>query len=132
MTCTQPPFLKKGDTIALVAPARKISREEIAAALSVFEKWGLKVAFSNNLFGEYLRFSGTDEQRASDLQQALDDSHVKAIISARGGYGTLRISDNLDFAGFKKNPKWIIGYSDITVLHNHLHTLGFHSIHGTM
>lgn len=128
-----PPNLKKGDKIGIVAPARKISKEEIQFAVDTFERWGLKAIFSKNLFESEDQFSGSDAQRAEDLQKMLDDDSVKAIISARGGYGTLRIIDKLDFKKFEAKPKWIIGYSDITVLHSHIHqNLGIETLHATM
>lgn len=128
----QPLYLKKGDKIGIVACARKISREEIQPAVDILKSWELEVVLGNNLFNADNQFSGTDNERAEDLQQMLDDSSIKAIISARGGYGTIRIIDLLDFSKFKQNPKWIIGYSDITVLHSHIHNLGFETIHATM
>ena len=130
---TTPPHLKKGDKIGIVAPARKISKEELQIAISTFEKWGLKVVLGKNLFGSENQYSGSDRQRADDLQKMLDDTSIRAIISARGGYGTLRIIDLLNFSSFKKNPKWIIGYSDITVLHSHIHqNLETETLHATM
>ena len=128
-----PPYLKKGDTISIVAPARKIAKAELQFAIDTFKKWGLKVVLGKNLLKIHHQFSGTDEQRTADLQQALDDKNISAVISARGGYGTLRIIDQLNFSKFKKNPKWMIGYSDITVLHSHIHNnFGIQTIHGTM
>lgn len=128
-----PPYLKKGDKIGIVAPARKISREELRPAIDIFSSWGLEVVLGKNIFNQQNQFSGSDEQRAEDLQAMLDDSSVKAIISARGGYGTVRIIDKLNFSLFQKNPKWIIGYSDITVLHSHIHTnFGIETLHATM
>ncbi|MFI5149664.1 MAG: LD-carboxypeptidase [Bacteroidia bacterium] len=127
-----PPYLKQGDTLGIIAPARKISREELAPAMDTFRSWGLKVKTGANLFGSCNQYSGTDEQRLSDLQDMLDDPSVNAIISARGGYGTLRIADRIDFSRFHKSPKWIVGYSDITVLHSLIHAEGFESLHATM
>lgn len=128
-----PPFLQPGDTIGICATARKVSREEMAPAVQLLEKAGYRVVFGNNLFRAENQFSGSDAERASDLQVFLDDPQVKAVISARGGYGTMRIIDCLDFSGFKKSPKWIIGYSDITVLHAHIHRhCGTASLHATM
>ena len=127
-----PTPLKKGDKIGVVAPARKISREEISLAVDLLKSWDLEVVFGKNLFSEQNQFSGSDEERAEDLQTMLDDSSVKAIISARGGYGTLRIVDKIDFTGFKKNPKWVIGFSDITVLHSHIHNFGIETLHSPM
>src|ERR1017187_3825906 len=130
---TTPPYLKKGDTIGIVAPARKISKEEIQFAVDTFAKWGLKVILGENLLGDENQYSGSDEQRADDLQKMLDDNSIHAIISARGGYGTLRIIDKLDFKKFQEKPRWIIGYSDITVLHSHIHqNFEIETLHATM
>ncbi len=128
-----PNKLEKGDKIGIVAPARKISMDEIAASIKVFEGWGLEVILGKNIFARYKQFAGTDEQRAEDLQSMLDDSSIKAIIAARGGYGTVKTLKYIDFKNFLKNPKWIIGYSDITALHAHLNqNIGVKSIHATM
>ena len=132
MNLIQPPHLKKGDKIAIIASARKIALEELGAAISVFKNWGLDVVLGDNLFKQNNQFSGTDAERAADLQTALDDKSIKAVISARGGYGTMRIIDKIDFSGFIKQPKWVIGYSDITVLHSHIHSLGIQTLHATM
>jgi len=132
MDLIQPEFLKKGDKIGIVACARKISKEELQPAIAIFESWGLQVVLGKHVFNANHQFSGTDEERAADLQSMLDDSTIKAVISARGGYGTVRIIDKIDFTTFKKSPKWIIGYSDITVLHSHIHNLGFQTLHATM
>lgn len=130
---TAPPYLKKGDKIGIVAPARKISREEIQFAINAFEKWGLKVVLGKNIFGSENQYSGSDVQRTDDLQKMLDDNSIRAIISARGGYGTLRIIDKLDFKKFCEKPTWIIGYSDITVLHSHIHqNFQIETLHATM
>jgi muramoyltetrapeptide carboxypeptidase len=132
MSLLQPAYLKEGDTVAIVATARKISEEEVQPAVDILKNWGLNVITGKNLFNQYNQFAGTDEERAADLQAALNDETVKAIIVARGGYGTVRIIDKIDFSAFKKNPKWLVGYSDVTVLHSHLHSLGIQSIHATM
>lgn len=130
---TTPPYLKKGHKIGIVAPARKISKEEIQSAIDTFEKWGLEVVLGKNIFGSDNQYSGTDEQRVEDLQKMLDDVSIRAIISARGGYGTLRIIDKLNFKQFQEKPKWIIGYSDITVLHSHIHqNFEIETLHATM
>jgi len=130
---TTPPYLKKGDKIGIIAPARKISKEEIQFAVDTFEKWGLKVVLGKNIFGTENQYSGSDEERAGDLQKMLDDQSIRAVISARGGYGTLRIIDRLDFKKFEQAPKWIIGYSDITVLHSHIHqNFEIETLHATM
>ncbi|MES2592904.1 MAG: LD-carboxypeptidase [Bacteroidota bacterium] len=128
----QPAFLKQSDTIGIIAPARKISREEIQPAVDILNSWGLQVVFGKNLFNAEHQFSGTDNQRAEDLQSMLDNTSVKAIISARGGYGTMRIIDKINFTGFKNHPKWVIGYSDITALHSHIHSIGIETLHATM
>jgi muramoyltetrapeptide carboxypeptidase len=132
MNLIQPPYLRKGDKIAIVASARKISLEEIQPAIDILKIWGLEVVLSKNLFKSDNQFSGTDNERAEDLQMMLDDASVRAIISARGGYGTIRIIDKIDFTKFKQHPKWIVGYSDITVLHSHIHNLGVETLHATM
>lgn len=128
----QPAFLKKGDKIGIIAPARKISKEEIQSAMDIFNAWGLEVVLSKNLFNADNQFSGTENERAEALQIMLNDDSIKAIISARGGYGTIRIIDKIDFTNFKKHPKWIIGYSDITVLHSHINNFGIETLHATM
>lgn len=130
---TRPAVLKPGDSIGICSPARFISQEDIEAALKRIEAEGYYPVLGKNMFSAHHQFSGTDAQRAEDLQTLLDDPNIKAILFARGGYGTLRIIDMLDFTRFKANPKWLIGYSDITVLHSHLHTyLGVESLHATM
>jgi len=128
-----PAYLKCGDNIGIIATARKISQAEIKPAIDKFSEWGLNVVFGKNIFSESNQYAGTDEQRLSDLQQMLDDDSIKAIIIARGGYGTVRIIDKIDFSKFIKNPKWIIGYSDITVFHSHIHqNIGVETLHATM
>jgi muramoyltetrapeptide carboxypeptidase len=128
-----PTYLKKGDKIGIIATARKISETELAPALKIIEENGLIPVLGKNLFHSYHQFSGTDAERCADLQAMLDDNSIKAIIIARGGYGTVRIIDKIDFSNFKKNPKWIVGYSDITVLHAHINKmLGIATLHATM
>ena len=129
---TSPSYLKQGDKIGIVATARLISQEELQPAIDILRSWGLEVVLGKNLFNTNNQYAGTDAERAEDLQTMLDDRSVKAVISARGGYGTVRIIDKLDFTQFKNNPKWMIGYSDITVLHSHIHNLGIETIHATM
>jgi len=129
----RPPFLKKGDTIGIAATARKISEAELMPAITKFREWGFQVLLSEALYAEDHQFAGTDQQRLSGFQKLLDNNTVKAIIIARGGYGTVRLIDEIDFTSFKKNPKWIIGYSDVTVLHSHIHqNFGIETIHATM
>ena len=117
---SSPSFLKKGDKVAIVATARKISSGEISFAINIFESWGLKVTLGKNIFKANHQFAGTDEGRMEDFQQTMDDESIKAIFCARGGYGTVRIIDKIYFNKFKRKPKWVVGYSDITVLHSHL------------
>ena len=129
----QPAFLKKGDKIAIVCTARKISSGEIEAAVAIFNAWGLEVVLGKNLFEINHQFAGTDEQRLADFQEMLNDSSIKAIVCARGGYGTARIIDRLDFSTFIHAPKWIVGYSDITVFHSHIHkNFNIETIHAIM
>jgi muramoyltetrapeptide carboxypeptidase len=117
----QPPFLKKGDTIALVCPSGYIALENVTTCIEQLKKWGYNVAIGNTIGGQRTNyFAGTDEQRLCDLQQAIDNKKIQAILCARGGYGLSRIIDALNFDSLKKNPKWIIGFSDITVLHSHI------------
>jgi len=128
-----PSFLKPNEKIGIVATARKISLEEIQVATNKFNEWGLEVLLGENLFHEDHQYSGTDAERTSDLQQMLDDDSVRAIVIARGGYGTVRIIDHLNFDKFIKNPKWIIGYSDVTALHSHIHQqFNIQTLHATM
>lgn len=116
-----PPLLKPGDKIAIVATARKISREEVQPAAHIFESWGLEVVLSDELFAAENQFAGNDLIRARAFGQQLNDPAVKAIVCARGGYGTVRIIDSLDLSRLDSDPKWIVGFSDITVLHSHIH-----------
>ena len=130
----QPPILKKGDTVAIVAPAGILKNkvEVIEKATKLLESWGLQVVLGENMFNDGKHFSGTDKERAFDFQKALDNPNIKAIWAARGGYGSVRILDTLDFSRFQTHPKWIIGYSDITAFHNHIHNLGVETIHAMM
>lgn len=128
----QPPYLKKGDKIAIVCPAKKLPKS-IAHGISILQQWGLEVVIGKTVAGSYHQFSGTDEERTADLQQFLDDKSIKAIIAGRGGYGTIRIIDKLDFTTFNEQPKWLIGFSDITILLSHaLAELNTQSIHAQM
>lgn len=120
---TIPPFLQPGDTIAIVCPAGYMVREKAQTCIETLQQWGYRVRIGATLGGDSDNyFSGTDEQRLADLQQALDDPAVKAILCGRGGYGLSRIIDALDFTRFRQTPKWIIGFSDVTVLHAQLFT----------
>lgn len=129
-----PPYLKKGDTIAILAPAGilKDKVEVIGKAKELAESWGLKVVYGKHLFNQNNHFAGTDQQRSQDFQEALNNPNIKAIWCARGGYGSVRVLDKLDFSKFQKNPKWIIGYSDITAFHNHINNLGIETLHAMM
>ena len=128
----RPAYLKKGATVAIVSSARKISLKDLHPALELLKKWQLKVIVGKTIGASQDQFAGSDAERAHDFQNALDDPSVSAIWCARGGYGTVRIIDQLDFTQFLKDPKWIIGYSDITVLHSALHKLNCESLHATM
>jgi muramoyltetrapeptide carboxypeptidase len=128
----QPPYLKKGDKIAIVCPAKKLPGR-IDDALEVFNNWGLQVVLGGSVYASENQFAGSDTLRTADIQQFLNDPEVKAIVAARGGYGTIRIIDELDFTAFEQHPKWIVGFSDITVLLSHvLANLNTMSIHGQM
>lgn len=129
----KPPPLNAGDEIRILSTARKITPQEVNPAVQILESWGFKVSFGKHIYAEDRQFAGTDAQRREDLQQALNDPHVKAILCARGGYGTARLLDELDFTAFNEHPCWVAGYSDVTALHNHLHRhLEVCSLHGTM
>lgn len=127
-----PKPLAPGDTLAIAATARKISKAEIEPAIEIFESWGLQVVIADNIGLADHQFAGTDTQRTAAFQRLINQPNIKAIICARGGYGTVRIIDQLDFSPLQQSPKWIIGYSDITVLHSRLHQLGLASLHATM
>ena len=127
-----PEKLKIGDKIGIISTARKITMEELNPAIKTLESWGLKVVLGINLFQEDNQFSGTVEHRTADLQSMIDDNSIKSILCARGGYGTVQIIDAINFTNLKKNSKWIVGYSDVTVLHSHLNNLGIASLHATM
>ncbi|WP_179318864.1 S66 peptidase family protein [Winogradskyella helgolandensis] len=130
----QPPYLKAGDTVAIVAPSGILkSREgEVQQAVALLKRWGLHAVVGKHVFSKSNHFAGTDAERCEDLQNAMDDPTISAIWCARGGYGTVRILDKLDYTEFKKHPKWVVGYSDITALHNQVHNEGFQSLHAIM
>ena len=130
----QPQHLKVGDSVAIVAPSGilKNREKEINQAKELLKSWGLNVVIGEHVFKKDNHFAGTDDQRAEDFQKALDDPSIKAIWCARGGYGTVRMIDKIDFTKFKENPKWVIGYSDITAIHNQLNIEGSESIHAMM
>ena len=128
-----PPFLQKGATIGITCPSGYVSNERVIPAIETLQSWGFRVKVGNTVGNEFHYFSGTDEERIADLQAMLDDPMLSAIIMGRGGYGLSRIIDQLDFSLFKKHPKWICGFSDITVLHQHIHQqLGIATLHSPM
>lgn len=129
----RPPALKKGDTIIILSAARKITEQEIAPVIAVFESWGLKVLKGKTIGQEYNQFAGTDTERLEDLQAAMNNPEIKAIVFARGGYGTVRIMDGIDYEAFMLQPKWLVGYSDYTFLHTHIsNSIGIATLHATM
>lgn len=130
----KPDYLKSGDTIAIIAPSGVLNNrnQAIENAKKLIVEWGLVPIIGKNIYKKNYHFAGNDKQRLEDLQWAFDHENIKAIWCARGGYGSIRIIDQLSFDQFKKYPKWLIGYSDITVLHNKLNNLGFETIHGMM
>jgi muramoyltetrapeptide carboxypeptidase len=130
----QPPYLKAGDTVAIVAPSGilKNREREVQQAVDLLKSWGLHPIVGKHVFSTSNHFAGTDNDRCEDLQNVMDDPKISAIWCARGGYGTVRILDKLNYKKFKESPKWIIGYSDITALHNQVHNQGFESLHAIM
>lgn len=128
-----PPFLSKNDQVQLIATARSVSKLEIKPAIKIIESFGLKVKYNKKLFDEQNIFSGTKKQRIKELQQALNNTNIKAIFFARGGYGSIQIIDDIDFRKFSKNPKWLVGFSDVTTILIHLYQQHkINSIHGPM
>ena len=126
------PFLQKGDLIEIIAPAKRIEEEHVLYAKMVIEQNGFQVKISEHCLGQYNYFSGTLSERIDDLQSSLDDPNVKAILCARGGYGSIQVIDKIDWSSFQSNPKWIIGFSDVTVFHQKLQHDGYSSLHATM
>jgi len=127
-----PQLLKKGDSIAVLAPAKGIEKEFIDFAVETIEKNGYKAIVSENCLGQFNYFSGTIKERVNDLQNAIDNDEIKAILCARGGYGCIQLLDRINWANFIEDPKWIIGFSDVTVFHQHLASLGAGSLHASM
>lgn len=127
-----PPYLAKGDTVGILATARKVDVKSLQPAIKLLESWGLHVVLGKTTTLDNNQLAGADWQRATDLQQMLDNPSIKAIWSAKGGYGTVRIVDRIDFTKFKKNPKWIVGFSDATVLHSHINNLDIATLHALM
>jgi len=127
-----PPYLKKGDKVAITCPAKKLPKP-MTDAIELLQSWGLEVVLGETLGLSFHQFAGDDDQRAQDLQRFIDDDSIKAIIAARGGYGTIRMIDKVVFSRLTQNPKWLVGFSDITVLHTHLYNnFNIQSIHGQM
>jgi muramoyltetrapeptide carboxypeptidase len=128
-----PPYLKKNDKIGIAAPARKITAEELQPAIDLLKNWDLQVVLASNIFDSDNQYAGVVTHRQKGFQELLDDKDIKAIICARGGYGCVRIIDKLDFTRYKMHPKWITGYSDLTVFHSHIHSnYGIETLHSTM
>jgi len=129
----RPPYLRKGDKIAIVSPARSISFEEVHPAIRFFQRYEIEVVLGSYVFSRQHQFAGSDEQRIKDFQHMLDDMQIKAILCSRGGYGTVRIIDKLDFTRFCEHPKWVVGFSDATVLHSHIsRQYGVETLHASM
>ncbi len=127
-----PEYLKKGDTVGILATARKIDLATIEPGIKLLESWGLKVVIGKTIGKEQNQLAGADWQRATDFQEMLDNPTIKAIWAAKGGYGTVRIVDRVNFTDFKKKPKWIIGFSDMTVLHSHINNMDIGTLHAIM
>ncbi|MDR1343187.1 MAG: LD-carboxypeptidase [Prevotellaceae bacterium] len=128
----RPACLRQGDAVGICAPARKVSSDEIRQAVQTMELWGLRVKLGKNLFAEHNLFAGADEQRAADLQALIDDTDVRAVFFARGGYGSARLLQKVDFSKLRTSPKWLVGYSDATAFHLALYRLGVESLHAAM
>lgn len=127
-----PRYLKKGDTVAITCPSKKLS-SPVTEGIDLLKSWGLNVLIGETVDSSYHQFAGTDELRISDFQRFLDDDSVRAIFAARGGYGSVRIIDRLDFSVFTRDPKWVVGFSDITVIHSHIYAnYKTQTIHGQM
>jgi muramoyltetrapeptide carboxypeptidase len=130
----KPENLRIGDTISIIAPSGVLKdyEEYMQKSISLMESWGLNVVLGSTIYESYGHFSSTDINREKDFQDAIDDKKIKAIWCARGGYGAMRIIDNINYDNLLKNPKWVVGYSDITAIHNDIHNLGVESLHGVM
>jgi len=129
----KPDLLKLTNKVGIISTARKISMEEVRPAMDRLKQWGLEPVLGKHLFSEHHQFAGTADERAADLQEMLDNPEIKAILCARGGYGTVQIIDQIDFTKFMEHPKWVIGYSDVTVLHSHIQrNCEIQSLHATM
>lgn len=130
---TIPPYLKLGDTIGICCPAGAVSMQDMQPMLRQLKAWGFNIVLGKTVGSQYGKFSAPDEVRLKDFQVLLNDDSIDAILFGRGGYGLVRIIDKIDFSKFVKQPKWLLGYSDITCLHSHIHSqFGIHTIHGHM
>lgn len=127
-----PALLNEGDEVMIISPASPPSNENWKEGVKILEKWGLKVLFSPNFLASNYGFAGTDEERLADLQLAINHPSIKAILPLRGGYGCSRLIDQLDFSPLIQQPKWMVGFSDITAILLHLDSMGIASIHGPM
>jgi muramoyltetrapeptide carboxypeptidase len=128
-----PPYLKPGDTIGITCPASPMDAADLLQCTNALSRWGFKFHYGQTVNNHWERFGGTDDERAADLQQMLDDDSINAILFGRGGYGVLRMIDKLNWDKFSQKPKWLVGYSDITAIHCHVHTLtGVPTIHADM
>ncbi len=127
-----PPYLKKGDNIAITAPASTVKLATLEAGIKILKSWGLHVVMGKTLGTAFHNFAATDKERAAELQSFLDNPAINCIMAARGGYGISRVLDSLDYSTFSKNPKWIVGFSDITAFLSHINSLGIAAIHGPM
>lgn len=127
-----PEYLKKGDTVGILATARKIDLATLQPGIKLLESWGLKVVIGKTIGKEQNQLAGPDWQRATDFQEMLDNPNIKAIWAAKGGYGTVRIVDRINFDNFKKKPKWVIGFSDVTVMHSHINNMNIGTLHAIM
>ena len=130
----KPENLKIGDTISIIAPSGVLKDYDkyMDKSINLMQSWGLNVVLGSSIYDNYGHFSSADINREKDFQNAIDDNKIKAIWCARGGYGAMRIIDNINYENLLKYPKWVIGYSDITAIHNEIHNLGVESIHGVM
>lgn len=127
-----PEYLQKGDAVGVVATAKKVHKAHTLEGIEILKSWGLDVLVGKHVFAEHLQFAGTDDQRAEDFQSMIDNEDIKAVFLVRGGYGSTRIIDQIDFSSLNKFPKWVCGFSDITAIHSHLFRLGIASIHAPM
>ncbi|NHM07819.1 LD-carboxypeptidase [Flavobacterium sp. CYK-4] len=127
-----PEFLQKGDTVGILATARKVDLASLQPAIKLLQSWGLHVEIGKTIGKEDHQLAGADWLRATDFQEMIDNPKIKAIWAAKGGYGTVRIIDRIDFTQFQKKPKWIAGFSDVTVLHSHLNNMNIETIHSFM